>query len=349
MHRSEAGWLATRRDDFVAAMCSIWMVGGLFTDGWAHRNQKPETFFSPWHGVLYSGFIASALWLLKVVRGGQSSGHTGRAAIPIGYGFRVIGVAIFGVAGVTDFAWHSIFGIEVNTEALLSPPHLALFTGGLLMAAGSITSSLARESMPTATWRSMGSVIAAVTFVLSTVGFFVMYLSPYDYGHFDRGTFAEIGGNRWLMNQTRSGGVASILIFTLLMTATLMWLTNHIALPPGSLLIVMAVPALLQSALTSFELVHRVSGVVVAGIVAELTWPLVRRRIDHRLTMACWIGGLMTLTWFVMFGAIAAIEGLAWSAEFWSGSSILAGLLAAGLVIATQIDRSVIGGNPNYR
>jgi hypothetical protein len=325
------------------------MVAGLFTDGWAHRNQKPETFFSPWHGVLYSGFLASALWLLKVVRGGQSAGRKGRAAIPFGYGSRIIGVAIFGVAGGADFAWHSVFGIEVNTEALLSPPHLALLTGGLLMAVGSITSSLARESVPTASWRSMGSVIAAVTFMVCTLGFFVMYLSPYDFGHFDRGTFAAIGNNRWLFNETRNNGVASILIFTVLTTAALIWLTDNIPLPRGSLLVVLAVPAVLQSALTSFELIGRVAGAVIAGVVAEVTWPIVHRRGRQALLRAVWIGGLTTLTWFVMFGAIAAHEGLAWSAEFWSGSSILAGLLSAGLVVATRHDRSMAGTNPNYR
>lgn len=30
--------------------------------------------------------------------------------------------------------WHQVFGIEVDTAALLSPTHLLLMTGGLLMA-----------------------------------------------------------------------------------------------------------------------------------------------------------------------------------------------------------------------
>ena len=63
--------LATRRDDTIAGLCGVWMIAGLFLDGWAHRNEKPETFFSPWHGILYSGFFASALWMLYVIRRGQ--------------------------------------------------------------------------------------------------------------------------------------------------------------------------------------------------------------------------------------------------------------------------------------
>ena len=51
-----------RRDQTLAALFGLWMIVGLFLDGWAHDNQKPESFFTPWHGVLYSGFTAAALF-----------------------------------------------------------------------------------------------------------------------------------------------------------------------------------------------------------------------------------------------------------------------------------------------
>src|SRR3546814_17364263 len=40
------------RERTVAVAYGIWMVVGLFLDGWAHDNNKPESFFTPWHGVL---------------------------------------------------------------------------------------------------------------------------------------------------------------------------------------------------------------------------------------------------------------------------------------------------------
>jgi len=42
----------------------------------------------------------------------------------------LLGVAIFGLSGGVDFLWHSLFGFEVDTEALLSPTHLSLAIGG---------------------------------------------------------------------------------------------------------------------------------------------------------------------------------------------------------------------------
>src|SRR6266540_947312 len=59
------GW----RGDLVTAVLGAWLVGGAFLDGWAH-NTRPglETFFTPWHAVLYSGYAASAAWLCWSVR-----------------------------------------------------------------------------------------------------------------------------------------------------------------------------------------------------------------------------------------------------------------------------------------
>ncbi len=41
------------------------LVSGLYADGWAHVNVPGlETFFTPWHGVLYGSFALLVAWLL---------------------------------------------------------------------------------------------------------------------------------------------------------------------------------------------------------------------------------------------------------------------------------------------
>ena len=35
------------------ALSSVWTVTGLTLDGWAHTHELPDTFFTPWHGVIY--------------------------------------------------------------------------------------------------------------------------------------------------------------------------------------------------------------------------------------------------------------------------------------------------------
>src|SRR6266851_3497488 len=51
--------------DWAMVVVSVWWLGGLFIDGWAHSNiPQLETFFTPWHAVFYSGYLAVALTLL---------------------------------------------------------------------------------------------------------------------------------------------------------------------------------------------------------------------------------------------------------------------------------------------
>jgi hypothetical protein len=46
--------------DLLAALLCGWLVAGSYVDGWAHRHHPDlETFFTPWHALLYSGFLAA--------------------------------------------------------------------------------------------------------------------------------------------------------------------------------------------------------------------------------------------------------------------------------------------------
>jgi hypothetical protein len=56
------------RFDWIVVLLSVWWVGGLFLDGWTHNHiPQLETFFTPWHAVLYSGFLVVAIFLLVTV------------------------------------------------------------------------------------------------------------------------------------------------------------------------------------------------------------------------------------------------------------------------------------------
>src|SRR5690242_6552302 len=57
--------VSSQRFDWTMIVVSVWWLGGLFIDGWAHSNiPQLETFFTPWHAALYSGYLAVALTLL---------------------------------------------------------------------------------------------------------------------------------------------------------------------------------------------------------------------------------------------------------------------------------------------
>jgi hypothetical protein len=337
--------LATRRDDTIAGLCGVWMIAGLFLDGWAHRNQKPETFFSPWHGILYSGFTASALWMLYVVRRHQQPGVSWRTTMPVGYGFRAAGVGLFGVGAVADLIWHSVFGIEVSIEALLSPSHLLLLSGGLLMAIGPIVSTLAREPMQKPTWSSMGPVVGTVAFITSLMQFFIMYLSPFDNWVFtkDQDRYAFTEGGRWFQETVTIRNVGHILVFTVFMVLPMLWLVRNVKLPRGSFVVAWFLPCVLQSLLDSFQSWLRLLGPLSAALLAEVLWPKLRARFTGHAqiaALALLLATMSFMTWIGLFLSLRVNNTLAWQAELWFGVPTFAALLSALMVLASSVTSS---------
>src|SRR6266567_4692307 len=126
------------RFDWIMLAGAVWLVAGMAIDGWAHNTIRPliDTFFTPWHAILYSGYLATSALLAATLARNLSAGLTWREALPRGYGPAVVGVIVFGIAGLLDMVWHLVFGIEVDTGTLLSPTHLGLAIGGGLIISG---------------------------------------------------------------------------------------------------------------------------------------------------------------------------------------------------------------------
>ncbi|GAA3288593.1 hypothetical protein GCM10020218_054750 [Dactylosporangium vinaceum] len=58
--------VSSERRDLLVALAAVWLTAGLFMDGWAHSHVPDlETFFTPWHAILYSGYAALAVSLTR--------------------------------------------------------------------------------------------------------------------------------------------------------------------------------------------------------------------------------------------------------------------------------------------
>ena len=169
------------RFDWLIVALSAWWLGGLYLDGWAHIHVPAlETFFTPWHAVLYSGFAACALALLVTLVRHLRRGYPWRKALPAGYGLSLVGAAIFLVAGALDLVWHTLFGVERSVEALLSPTHLLLATGGVLLVSGPLRATWRRISPGSQlTWRAGAPALLALLYCYSALGFFTQYAHPF--------------------------------------------------------------------------------------------------------------------------------------------------------------------------
>ena len=103
-----------------------------------HLLNKPETFFSPPHVILYSGIAlslvgASIMFLYWRSYSIYTSVIKEQKKLTMNLSIKLVisGVSMLILAGPLDFFWHSAFGLD----GLLSPPHLTLTIG---MLAGSI-------------------------------------------------------------------------------------------------------------------------------------------------------------------------------------------------------------------
>src|SRR5436305_14731053 len=119
--------MPTRRFEWiVVALCS-WLMAGAYLDAWAHRHlARLETFFTPWHGVLYSGIFAILIFLGVSALRNQARGHRLDQALPAGYNLSLLGAVLFGIGGAIDMLWLLYFGLEVDLASLISPPQLPL-------------------------------------------------------------------------------------------------------------------------------------------------------------------------------------------------------------------------------
>lgn len=312
----------SRAEERAVAFFGVWMMTGLFIDGWAHQANKPETFFSPWHGILYSGFLAAVIWFA------WKGFRAGRGINPAGGLDRMtaVGFLMFGGAGIADGIWHQIFGVEADLEALVSPSHLALFFGGFLM----VTSPLRRAAERRANDEVRGPrqvgwaewLPQAVTLMLSTalIGFFTMYLSP----------FVGIGGTRPLDEDLREleevRGIASVLSFNALWVAALLFALRRWRPPFGFGALLFGGVAFGMSGLEGFALIELVAPALLAGLVIDA---LVARNSPVSVIVA--IGSL--LLWSGFFAVAHASYGLAWTVELWAGSVVLA--VASALLLTT--------------
>lgn len=319
------------REDLLTVMFSAWLIGGIFVDGWAHNNNKPETFFTPWHGLFYSGFLATALWML--------SRYRRHGAIPVGYGWGFAGLALFAAGGVGDMVWHMAFGVEVDLEALLSPSHLVLFLSGIL-----VVSSPLR-----AAWSDPGSrtlalpALLSTTIVTATVAFFFMHFSPFLTGAMTSGPyrFAEsvdprVGG--WLAEEVQLEGFAAILMTTVILIAPTLLLLRRWRLPKGSLTLLFTVVVTLDLALLGFEWLETVLAGVVAGFVADLLAQTLQPTRSPATVLRV-VGFVVPVAlWLTYFAVLAAFYSVGWSAELWSGITVMSGLTGLGLATLMTLE-----------
>lgn len=324
------------RAELVTILFGLWLMIGLFVDGWAHNNlSELETFFTPWHALFYSGFVASAGWMVWQVDRTQRTGRRGLDVIPLGFGLGLVGAVIFAIGGAGDMLWHEILGIETSVDALFSPTHLLLFIGIVLILSAPLRASWSDASEPRAPgYRRLLPSVLSVTLVTALAAFmFQFWTAGIEGASTHPVALDQSGGNGDFGFFVMMEGVAGILSTSLMLTAPLLLVARRWAVPRGTATTLFTVVGLLVASLSAFEHVAQLVAFVVAGIAVDGMLAVVRPSAADRRRF--WAAGLLVplITWIAFFVAMALTSGIGWVIEMWTGTIMWSGLVGVALAV----------------
>jgi hypothetical protein len=319
--------------DWLMAVLIFWLIGGVHIDGWAHQHVPGlETFFTPWHAIFYSGFVAIGSFLAATLVGNRLRGYAWTKALPLGYGLSLVGVLIFAFGGVADMVWHTVFGIEVSVEALLSPSHLLLATGGVLIASGPLRAAWWRGGRAANLSRLLPMLISA-TMLLSIFTFFTVYGSLF-------ATSWPSANRQVYTRQLQEFNVSIGLIGLLFQSALLMGLTllllRRWQLPFGSLTLLYTANIALLTFMRDRQLSTPIFAFILVGLATGLAADLFITRFRPSASRPLAFRVFAALTPALLYGlyflVLALTGAIWWTTAVWTGAIFLAGV--AGLLMS---------------
>jgi len=330
------------RFDAVMVALIYWWLAGTYLDGWAHNSGLVDTsFFTPYHAVLYSGVAVIGLTLGITHIRNMLKGHSWQTALPSGYMPAFLGVCIFAVGGVFDLVWHTLFGVEANIQALLSPSHLILAAGAFLFASAPLRAAWGRQE--SGNWRTLLPAILSLAATFSLLTFFTQYANfatrPHILGNLPAGYVAYSPTN---VPEAQDSfyfslyGVISLVVPSILSMSIILMGLRRWALPVGTVTLIMVI----NTALMLWLKLHFVSqvwpalmAVPLGGLLADLfLWRFTP--ITDRPTALRWfaftVPFVTSLTYLLILNTFG--NGLWWQIHMWLGAPFVTGI--AGLFLS---------------
>ena len=309
--------------DWLMAALGAWLIGGLYLDGWAHIHVPAlETFFTPWHAVLYSGYLAVAAALVVTFWRSRRRGAARSTALPAGYRASLVGAFVFFFGGIADMLWHVVFGIEDGVEGLISPSHLALAYGGALMVTGPLRAGLHRGAGATETWLARMPMAVSLTLFVSLLTFFTEYASPYG-----ATWVAKTPGGMIFLHQ--SVGLAGFLVQPVVLMGPVLYVLRQRALPVGSLTLLLAANVALMAIIHDKFLDTGpgplIGAALLAGLIGDGLLAWLRPSPDRPRAFRAVAFAVPAVQYLLYFAAVLGWARLTWSVHLWTGAIVIAG------------------------
>jgi hypothetical protein len=320
--------------DLLVSVITLWISCGFFLDAWAHGHVPVESFFTPYHGVFYSGMLALVVVLAV---------YASRGRIPRSYRYPLLGVPIFLASGAADLAWHHFLGIEEGIDALLSPTHQGLGLGIFFIATGPILSALRYGRRVRTFWDQLPLIFALATWI-ELIHFGTAYAfdpaagranAPPPIGAFtpDYLTAIALGYYKTAM------GVIVVIFQSIIMAGFALFAGSRFALAPGALTLMYLLGNAAAAAaftndtplLATVLAMSAAAGIAGDFIVARLD-PVPERIAAYRV-----LGIAVPVVYFATYFAITAgAERVWWDWNVMLGAICWAGVTGFGLTLLSQ-------------
>lgn len=319
------------RERWMLVGSSLWLVTGLQLDSYAHATIPDlETFWTPWHGVLYSGIAACGFVLLWLLRPRLPAVITYRNLLthtPPALRLPVVGMGMLLVGGGIDTLWHNLFGIEKGLEIFTSPSHYLIIGGMVLVAAGP---ALMLAAAPVRTLRGNDAVLVTVSALLAVIPLHIYTQHASSLSHPRLGTGDNPMRTFSLDGQMLHGYFGS----TVLLLLPILLIGRRWPLPVGMPTILVALPALLLSVMFSdpgegwLPITVALAAAVVELLArASLRWTRTLRS-DTQWLLLGFISPVVL--WGSVFGVGRVIVGVGWGLHTMSGVLTFAALSGLG-------------------
>jgi hypothetical protein len=350
--------ITTWREDLITMAIAFWPITAMFFDGRGHNNETgQESFFSIAHLFLYGGLTVVGLWIGALVTRYQIQGGVDPRKtlipdlklIPVGYGVAISGLITLGIGGPADLIWHSAYGFEVGVDAIYSPPHLALFFGGLLLCSTGIRSMWAKQDI-VLDFKGFLPVLLSTILFIGVAGFITMYLSAFmtnvtptsdfvnDYARFKdthddqsislNGGLTGYGDDLWpYYYYSASHGIASMIVTTLVLLGPILLLLRRWSVPFGAVTVIFLGYGLLVNIMSEYRDIVLIVPLIITGLAIDfLQKRFGGQRADGRLTL----GGIRAIgpaaaavLWISYYAVLALDKGIGWEPTLWVGAVIV--------------------------
>ncbi|GAC1461779.1 MAG: hypothetical protein PVS3B3_29610 [Ktedonobacteraceae bacterium] len=312
-----------KKFDTIFCMSVLWLIGGTFTDAWAHNNiPRLETFWTPWHAILYSGLLCLLSSLMIVLIINRRRCGSWLQAIPQGYKLVYLALGIMVLDGLGDMTWHLLFGVEQNLDALFSPTHLTGLVCIGLFASGPLYSMYVRRVTPS----SFSDYLLLATAFLLPYVLIVNTTQPFS-------VFSQIWPTTTPLSFSTGqvAAIGSIVFQTVLFMFFVLHVTRHWTCKPGMFTYILGVVAICLSIMNQLWFtipVFILGGLIIDGAYWYLK-PSSTRILHMRLFSAIaaaapyavymiWVSSTMHVVWtmHMLIGSVYVLLMIGWSLSY---------------------------------